>query len=52
MIKYHQCLVKKAQGRKGIGPLHSLDIPNNKWENIIIDFIIRLPCTKKSHEVI
>ena len=47
VTKCHQCHVNKAAGL-----LHPLDIPNNKWESISMDFIVSLPRTQKGHDAI
>ena len=52
VIKYHKYMVHKAQWLKVIVVLHPLDIPNNTWESISMDFIVSLPCTHKGHDVI
>ena len=40
------------QVNKIVGLWHSLDIPNNKWECISMDFIVSLPHTQKVHDAI
>jgi hypothetical protein len=42
--------MNKAERLKAAGLLHPLDIPNNKWESISIDFIVSLPCTQRGHD--
>ena len=32
--------------------LYPLDIPNNKWESISMDFIVSIPHTQKCHNAI
>jgi len=41
------CKRVKAIYMKTAGPLQSLPIPTWKWEDISMDFIVRLPRTKK-----
>ena len=48
VIKYHKYMVHKAQWLKVIVVLHPLDIPNNTWESISMDFIVSLPHSKRS----
>ena len=52
VTKCHQCQVNKAERLKAAGLLHPLDIPNNKWESISMDFIVSLPRTQKGHDAI
>ena len=47
-----QCQINKSERLKTDGLLHPLDIPNNKWESISMDFIVSLPHTHKDHDVI
>ena len=42
----------KVERLKAVGLLHPLEIPNNKWESISIDFIVSLPHTQKGHDTI
>ena len=52
VTKCHQCQVNKVERLKATGLLHPLDIPNNKWESISMDFIVSLPHTQKGHDAI
>ena len=47
-----QCQINKSERLKSVGLLHPLDIPNNKWESILMDFIVSLPCTQRGHDAI
>ena len=50
-----KCLVfqqVKAPRRKTVGMLQPLSIPEWKWENIAIDFIVGLPETLKGYTTI
>ena len=52
MTQCLQCQVKKSERLKVVGILHSLDILNNKWESISMDFIASLPRTQRGHDAI
>ena len=41
VTKCHQCQVNKAERLKAVGLLHPLDMPNNKWESILMTVILR-----------
>ena len=47
-----QCQINKLERLKVVGLLHPLDVPNNKWESISMDFIVSLPRTQRGHDVI
>ena len=47
-----QCQINKSERLKAAGLLHPLDIPNNKWESISMDFIVSLPRTQRGHDAI
>jgi hypothetical protein len=46
------CQRFKAEHQRPAGLLHPLKIPEWKWEEIGMDFIIGLPCTQKGYDVI
>ena len=46
-IKCHQCQFSKAQQLKATCLLHPSDIPNNKSESILMDFIVGYHALKK-----
>jgi hypothetical protein len=46
------CHKVKAEHRHPTGLLQPLPIPENKWEDITMDFIIGLPRTNKKHDSI
>ena len=46
------CQQVKAPRQKMVGMLQPLSIPKWKWENIAMDFIVRLPKTLKGYIVI
>ena len=52
VTKCHQCQVNRVEQLKAARLLHPLEIPNNKWESISMDFIVSLPCTQKGHDAI
>ena len=52
VTKCHQYEVNKVERLKPVALLHPLEIPNNKWESISMDFIVSLPCSPKGHDSI
>ncbi|GJT78124.1 putative reverse transcriptase domain-containing protein [Tanacetum coccineum] len=50
--KWNICLQVKAGHQRPYGSLQPLEIPMWKWDHITMDFIIRLPKTKKGHDAI
>ena len=52
VTRYLRCQIKKLKRLKAIGLLHPFDIPNNKWESILMDFIISLHRTQRGHNAI
>ena len=46
------CQQVKAPRQKAAGLLQPLSIPERKWENIAMDFIVGLPKTPKGYTVI
>ena len=52
MSKCLVCQQVKAPRQKTAGLLQPLSIPEWKWENIVMDFIVSLPKTLKGHTVI
>ncbi|KAK8936665.1 hypothetical protein KSP39_PZI012024 [Platanthera zijinensis] len=46
----HTCQVVKAEHQKPGGYLHSLPIPEWKWEDIAMDFVFGLPRSKLGHD--
>ncbi|GJT79790.1 putative reverse transcriptase domain-containing protein [Tanacetum coccineum] len=46
------CLKVKAEHQRPSGLLQQLEIPEWKWDNITIDFIMKLPRTKSGHDTI
>jgi len=46
------CQKTKVEHRKSYGELQSLDVPKWKWESISMDFVIGLPKSMSSHDVI
>ena len=47
-----KCQVNKTEHLNPGGLLHSLEIPNGKWESISMDFIVGLPTTSHGHDSI
>ena len=50
VIHCPKCQVNKAQRLKIGGLLHPLEIPNEKWKSISMDFIVGLPTTIRGHD--
>ncbi|GJX37802.1 putative nucleotidyltransferase, ribonuclease H [Tanacetum coccineum] len=46
------CAKVKAEHQRPSGLLQQLEIPEWKWENITMDFIIKLPRTRSGHDAI
>jgi hypothetical protein len=49
---YDVCQRVKAKRQRLVGLLHTLKIPEWKWEEIGMDFIIGLPRTQKGYDAI
>jgi len=47
-----ECHQVKAEHQNLVGMLHPLPIPKWKWDTIYIDFVTRLPKSKKSNNSI
>lgn len=47
-----KCQSNKSSNQSPIGLLQSLPIPNNRWEQVTMDFIGPLPFTKNGHNFI
>jgi hypothetical protein len=52
MAKYAMCQHMKVKHQKPTGELQPLPIPKWKWEDIIMDFISRLPRSRKDNNVV
>lgn len=52
MVKYAICQQVKVEHQRPTGPLQPLLIPEWKWELITMDFVFRLPRSKKSNNAI
>lgn len=52
MAKYAICQQVKVEHQRPTGPLQPLLIPEWKWELITMDFVFRLPRSKKSNNAI
>ncbi|GMH17037.1 hypothetical protein Nepgr_018878 [Nepenthes gracilis] len=50
--KYLVCQQLKAERKKPFGSLQPLLIPNWKWEDISIDFVLGLPMIPRNHDAI
>ncbi|GJS17983.1 putative reverse transcriptase domain-containing protein [Tanacetum coccineum] len=46
------CSKVKTEHQKPLGLLQQLEIPEWKWENITMDFIVKLPRTSSGHDAI
>jgi len=46
------CQRHKLSNQQQAGLLRPLEIPDNKWEEIAMDFIVQLPLTKQGHNAI
>ena len=46
------CAQVKAEHQKPYGVLKQLEIPEWKWDHITMDFVTKLPKTKKNHDMI
>ncbi|KAE8963300.1 hypothetical protein PF011_g29084 [Phytophthora fragariae] len=45
-ISCEMCMRTKSSRQKSSGLLHPLDIPEERWKHITMDFVVRLPVTK------
>ncbi|WMV58676.1 hypothetical protein MTR67_052061 [Solanum verrucosum] len=52
VAKCPNCQQVKVQHHKPGGMTQEIDIPTWKWEVINVDFITRLPCTRRQHDSI
>ncbi|XP_071714023.1 uncharacterized protein [Rutidosis leptorrhynchoides] len=52
MEKCQICVQVKAEHQKPYGSLRQLEIPEWKWEHIIMDFVTKLPQTLKGNDMI
>ncbi|KAL8110718.1 hypothetical protein AgCh_026455 [Apium graveolens] len=50
--KCHVCQTVKAEHQRPSGLLQPLDIPQWKWEEVAMDFVVGLPKTKSNHDAI
>ena len=50
--KYLMCQLVKAEHQRPAGILQPLEIPEWKWEQIMIDFVTRLPRSPTNHDLI
>lgn len=48
----HSCQRNKSPNHPPHGDLHPLPVPEDLWESISIDFIVKLPTTKAGHDSI
>lgn len=44
------CQQIKAEQKKPLGLLYQLEIPESKWEHIIMDFMSGLPHTRRGND--
>ena len=52
VAKYLICQKVKAEHQRPGGELQPLDIPEWKWDQITMDFVVGLPRTVKGHDAI
>ena len=52
VLQCQKCQVNKAERLKVGRLLHSLEIPDKKWESISMDFVTGLPTTNHGHDSI
>lgn len=46
------CMASKAGTQKPAGLLQPLPVPDQKWQSVAMDFIVRLPVTEASHDAL
>ena len=44
------CQMEKADHQRPLGELQPIKIPEDKWSDVMIDFITKLPRTKRGHD--
>ena len=52
VIRCYTCQRVKAEHQRPSGLLHPLEIPEWKWEHIVMDFIVGLPRTRANYDAI
>ncbi|WMV46152.1 hypothetical protein MTR67_039537 [Solanum verrucosum] len=52
VAKYPNCQLVKDEHQMLGGLSQDIDIPTWKWEEVNMDFIVGLPCTRKQHNSI